>query len=116
MTSLNDVLAAALVSIAIFLGFYLAGVICQRLIKRYAPKSNRASAAVIALLGRSIKAVFIIIGIICALGTIGVDVSALVAGLGLTGFAVGFALKDSISNLLAGILILMYKQARMSYF
>ena len=31
------------------------------------------------------------------------------AGLGLTGFALGFALKDTISNLLSGILILLYQ-------
>ena len=31
------------------------------------------------------------------------------AGLGLTGFALGFALKDTISNLLAGVLILLYR-------
>ena len=39
----------------------------------------------------------------------GMNVTALVAGLGLTGFAVGFALKDVISNALAGILIIIYK-------
>ena len=49
------------------------------------------------------------IGLITALGTLGVDVTALVAGLGLTGFALGFALKDIISNLLAGMLILAQK-------
>lgn len=49
------------------------------------------------------------LGIITVFGTLGVDITALVAGLGLTGFALGFALKDSISNLLAGILILLYR-------
>ena len=44
-----------------------------------------------------------------AIGTIGIDVKALVASLGLTGFALGFALKDIISNSLAGALILFYK-------
>ncbi len=42
----------------------------------------------------------------------GVDVSALVAGLGLTGFALGFALRDAVSNLLAGILIILYQPFR----
>jgi small conductance mechanosensitive channel len=42
-----------------------------------------------------------------------VNVSALIAGLGLTGFALGFALKDAVSNLLAGLLILIYKPFRM---
>ncbi len=51
----------------------------------------------------------ILIGTITALGTFGVDVTALVAGLGLSGFAIGFALKDAISNLLSGILILVYR-------
>jgi small-conductance mechanosensitive channel len=37
------------------------------------------------------------------------DVSALVAGLGLTGFALGFACRDILSNLLAGTLILIYR-------
>jgi small-conductance mechanosensitive channel len=39
----------------------------------------------------------------------GVNVSALVASLGLTGFALGFAFKDAVSNLLAGALILFYR-------
>ena len=39
----------------------------------------------------------------------GVNVSALVAGLGLTGFALGFALRDALSNMLSGVLILVYR-------
>lgn len=31
------------------------------------------------------------------------------AGIGLTGFAIGFALKDTISNFLSGVLILLYR-------
>jgi len=55
------------------------------------------------------KILFIIFGLITALGTIGINVSALVAGLGLTGFALGFAFKDIISNILSGVLILLYR-------
>ncbi len=36
----------------------------------------------------------------------------MVAGLGLSGFALGFALKDALSNMLAGILILFYHPYR----
>ncbi|HEX7054705.1 MAG TPA: mechanosensitive ion channel domain-containing protein [Burkholderiales bacterium] len=49
------------------------------------------------------------LGIVTALGTLGVNIMGLVAGLGLTGFALGFALKDSIANLLAGVMILLYR-------
>ncbi|MFA7098279.1 MAG: mechanosensitive ion channel domain-containing protein, partial [Gammaproteobacteria bacterium] len=54
----------------------------------------------------------IAVGAITALGTLGVNVAAMVAGLGLTGFALGFALKDMLSNLLAGVLILAYRPFR----
>jgi small conductance mechanosensitive channel len=49
------------------------------------------------------------LGSVTALGTVGINVSALVAGLGLTGFALGFGLKDILSNLVSGILILLYR-------
>jgi small conductance mechanosensitive channel len=50
--------------------------------------------------------------VIVGFGTMGVDVTALVAGLGLTGFALGFALRDAVSNLLAGVLIILYQPFR----
>ena len=50
----------------------------------------------------------IIFGVLTALGTLGIDTNALVAGLGLTGFALGLALRDSIANLIAGVMILIY--------
>ena len=46
---------------------------------------------------------------VMALSQLGYDVSALITGLGLTGFALGFALKDAISNLIAGMMIVVYK-------
>lgn len=47
---------------------------------------------------------------VIALGTMGVDVTAIVASLGLVGFALGFALRDIVSNLVAGIVIKATKQ------
>jgi small-conductance mechanosensitive channel len=51
----------------------------------------------------------LIVGLITGLGTVGIDISALIAGLGLTGLAIGIALKDVVSNSIAGIMILIYK-------
>lgn len=47
--------------------------------------------------------------VIIALGNLGVDVSGLIAGLGIMGFIVGFALKDTLGNLASGIFILFHK-------
>ncbi len=61
------------------------------------------------LLGRSAFLILLVFGTLSSLGTLGINITAVVAGLGLTGFALGFALKDVISNLLAGVLILVYR-------
>ena len=60
-------------------------------------------------LGKVAKISLYVVGAVCALGTFGINVTALVAGLGLTGFALGFALKDIVSNTLAGILVIIYR-------
>ena len=44
---------------------------------------------------------------ILSLAVVGVDVGALIAGLGLTTLAVGFALRDILENLAAGVLLLL---------
>jgi len=61
------------------------------------------------LLASIARATLLILGVTTALGTLGVNIMGIVAGLGLTGFALGFAFKDSIANLLAGVLILLYR-------
>jgi len=95
------------VAILVFLAFWLTAKVVNNVIKKVREKS-RIDPHVLSLLAKTTKLVIIIFGVITALGTLGINVSALVAGLGLTGFALGFALKDTISNLLAGVLILIY--------
>ncbi|MEE8379074.1 MAG: mechanosensitive ion channel domain-containing protein [Gammaproteobacteria bacterium] len=94
--------------VVIFVAFYILAKIIKRIITKAAERlkfdENLAS-----LLARTSSITLMIFGFVTALGTLGVNVSALVAGLGLTGFALGFALKDTISNLLSGVLILLYR-------
>ncbi|MAV29066.1 MAG: mechanosensitive ion channel [Legionellales bacterium] len=78
----------------------------QRALKR------RIAADIIRLLVKMLRVIILFLGVITALGTIGVDVTGLVAGFGLTGFAVGFAMKDALANLLAGVMILLYRPFR----
>jgi len=61
------------------------------------------------LLASIARVSLLILGLVSALGTLGVNIMGIVAGVGLTGLALGFALKDSIANLLAGVLILLYR-------
>ncbi|MCA9116462.1 MAG: mechanosensitive ion channel [Planctomycetaceae bacterium] len=92
----------------VFLGFWVASVIVRKIVQRLAGV-QRLNADLIRFFGQMASTAVLVVGVISALGTAGIDVSALVAGLGLTGFALGFALKDVVSNLMAGVLILMYR-------
>jgi len=50
-----------------------------------------------------------LIGILVALAHLGVQIGPLLAGLGVVGFIVGFALQDTLSNFASGVMILIYK-------
>ena len=95
-------------SLVILLGFYIVARILQATSMRVGA-NRHVNEDLARFMGRVVKVVVLIMGLVTAMSNMGVDVSALVAGLGLTGFALGFALKDVISNVLAGILILIYK-------
>lgn len=92
----------------VLLVFLIVAATGKRIIARLAPRAN-ADTGVVLLLSRVFYYGVLILGILTALPATHLDVSALIAGLGLTGFAVGFALKDVLSNLLAGIMLLIYR-------
>lgn len=56
-----------------------------------------------------VQKVVFVVGLLIALGQVGIDTGPLLAGVGVVGFVVGFALQDTLSNFAAGIMILMYR-------
>jgi small conductance mechanosensitive channel len=50
-----------------------------------------------------------VFGLLMALSQFGVEVAPLLAGLGVVGFIVGFALQDTLSNFASGVMILIYR-------
>jgi small-conductance mechanosensitive channel len=97
------------VSIVIFLAFCITAWSFKKIALKIGRRVGEDRESIFRLIGSVLKTTTIVIGLITALGTLGIDVTALVAGLGLTGFALGFALRDSLSNLLAGVLLIYYR-------
>lgn len=95
--------------IIIFAAFWVGSVSLKYLILRGGLRARRIDVSLVRLLARTAQISLLIFGGVTALGTVGVQVGALVAGLGLSGFALGFALRDALSNLLAGVSILLYR-------
>ena len=108
---LNQIITHAptiILSIIILFVFWILGRVFKNIIEKLF--SNRTSNKNISkVLSNTIKNIIVIIGFITALGTLGVNVSAIVAGLGLTGFAFGFAFKDMLSNFISGVIIFIYE-------
>ena len=93
--------------------FYIASLIIDRAIKQFQRRFDSTALETFRLISNSQRAILLFIAIVLALSKLGFDVAALVAGLGLTGFALGFALKDAISNLVAGVMIVLYKPIKL---
>ena len=60
-------------------------------------------------LGSMAHRVVMIIGFMIALSQLGIEIGPLLAGMGIMGFVVGFALQDSLSNFASGLMILFYR-------
>ena len=90
--------------------FFILWLITKPIFNKIIARSKVSSKnSAIVYLGKSVSIAIWITALLTVLGAWGVDISALVAGLGLTGFAIGYALKDVLVNSIAGIMIIFYK-------
>ena len=97
-----------LLAIGIFILFWIVGTMFKVIIQRIMNEKS-LHVNISRVLASIVKNIMLILGLITALGTMGVNISAIVAGLGLTGFAFGFAFKDMLSNFISGALIFIYE-------
>lgn len=95
-------------SLVIFFIAWAVGKYSKHFLNKYVkPKTH--SPYLIDFLGTALHRVILLLALMPLLSTLGINVSGIVAGLGLTGFALGFALKDTLTNIIAGIFILLYR-------
>jgi small conductance mechanosensitive channel len=98
-----------LLIIIIFVFLKIAGV-AQRLTERALEDSRFELSMLLKRMVVSIvRNTVLVIGILIALAQVGISLGPLLAGMGLVGFVVGFALQDTLSNFAAGMLILIYR-------
>jgi len=92
---------------------FVISIVISKLLKELESHFDSQASEPFRLMANSQRAILLFIGVMLALSKLGFDVGALVAGLGLTGFALGFALKDAISNFVAGIMIVLYQPIKL---
>ncbi len=97
-----------LIALAIFvIGRRIARLICgtfKRLLKR-----NEVDPTLVNFLGNLAYAALLVVVILTALSRLGVDSTSMLAIFGAAGLAIGLALKDSLANFAAGIMLILFR-------
>ena len=95
-----------LVSFVIFfVSLYLAGYLTKLLIRSL--ERRKTDPEIRILIAQISRWAIIILGLTLALQQVGFDLSAFLAGLGIIGFTIGFALQDVSKNFVSGLLLLL---------
>lgn len=100
------------INIAIALAIFIVGRYIARVIVKSVAKVMERSNVEVSLrefLSNILNAALLVVIVIAALEQLGVDTTSVVAIFAAAGLAVGLALKDSLSNFAAGVMLIMFK-------
>ncbi len=104
-TMLTSIVYAIIILAIGFWGAKLVAGFCKGLMER-----RELDPALSGFVGNLINAAIVTFAIIAALNQIGIQTTSLVAVVGAAGLAIGLALKDSLGNFAAGVMILIFRQ------
>ena len=104
-----------ILALAVFvIGRWLASMIVRG-VKRLMKKANMDK-ALIGFLSSILNAVLLVVVVIAALEQLGVNTTSVLAVFAAAGLAVGLALKDSLSNFSAGVMLIIFKPFKVGDF
>ena len=108
----GDVLAAILI---LAIGFALGGWVRRR-IHGLGERHARFDVTLFAFLGTVARYVVLVFAFLFVLNTFGVQTTSIVAAIGAAGLAVGLALQGTLSNVAAGIMIILFRPIKIGDF
>ena len=95
-------------TIILIIGFYLAGKL-SKLIRKKLGVFDKIDPLIVPIIGNIIRYGIIIITLIAVLGQFGVQTTSIIAVLGAAGLAIGLALQGTLSNVTAGVMLLLLR-------
>ncbi len=109
-----------LVDLAVFILIIIVGAIAikitRKALKMVLHKSKRINETLEKFLVNVTGKVLWVVLLMIALPRLGIDVAPLIAGLGVTGFIVGFAFQESLGNLASGMMIVLNQPFKLGDF
>jgi small conductance mechanosensitive channel len=100
---------ALLVVLILFAFAYLSVLVRKGLTRAMQSSRVNLSHLLKAMIVSTAKNLVVFIGLLFALSQLGISLGPLLAGLGIAGFIIGFALQDTLSNFASGVMILIYR-------
>ncbi len=101
--------------IILILGFWFAGL-AKRLTERGLRKTGRIDETIVLFLSSMVKYLVIIFTVLAVLDQFGVETTSLVALFGASALAVGLALQGTLSNVAAGVMLLLFRPFKVGQF
>jgi len=89
--------------------FYMLANAAGKLVHKTVSGSKKFSDLLKEFFVTTTRKAVMLVGIIVALSMLDIDITPFVAGLGVAGFILGFALQGTLSNFASGLMILMYR-------
>jgi small conductance mechanosensitive channel len=99
-----------LIVILVLIAFvYLSKLVKKAMIRAMQSSKVKLSHLLKDMIVATARNLVLFIGLLFALSQLGISVGPLLAGLGIAGFILGFALQDTLSNFASGLMILFYR-------
>ena len=95
-------------TVILILGFYFAGKL-SKVARKNLTLFNKIDPLIVPIIGNIIRYGIIIITLIAVLGQFGVQTTSIIAVLGAAGLAIGLALQGTLSNVAAGVMLLLLR-------
>ncbi len=91
------------------LAFYILACFLGKITWKAVSTSKRFTDLLKDFFVNAVRKTVILIGVIVALSMLEIDIGPFIAGLGVAGFVLGFALQGTLSNFASGLMILIYR-------
>ncbi len=105
-----DIVITILMILVTLVGFHYLGALVSKIVIASIDASKfKPSRLLRNMIDNMTSRIIMLIGIFVALSQLGISLGPMLAGLGVAGFIVGFALQDTLANFASGIMILLYR-------
>ncbi|MGB0767771.1 MAG: mechanosensitive ion channel family protein [Phycisphaeraceae bacterium] len=94
--------------IVILVASFIVGKIIARIVSRSAEKA-KIDLTLSRFFGKMVYYLVLVVGVMIALGTVGIEVTSFAAILAAAGFAVGMALSGTLGNFASGVMLLIFR-------